>query len=162
MFNINPGLAIWTVITFMFLLLVLRLFAWKPLLMALENRENRIRGSLEDAEKARVEAEKQLEEYKKMIQMAKEESDKIINEGIEKAEQKKNEIIKEAKGEAEKLVENAKKEIELQKDKVLDELKVQAANLSVMTASRFISAKISQQDQEKIVSEAIKELGELQ
>lgn len=162
MFEINPGLAIWTVITFIVLLLVLKRFAWKPLLQALEKREENIRKSIEDAEKAKTEAEEQLEKYNKIIDKAKSESNKILQEGKERAEVLKNEVIADAKKEANQLIENAKKEIELQKDKAVEDLKIQAANLSVLAASKFISSKITQQEQDNIIGEAIKELGEIQ
>ena len=76
--DVNPGLMIWTVITFIILLIILKKIAWKPILTALDKRENDIKESLAQAEKAKEDAKKILEENQANLAKAEEESKKII------------------------------------------------------------------------------------
>src|SRR4030043_1837074 len=79
--DINPGLIFWTVITFLLLMLILKKIAWKPILAALDQRENAIKESLEKAEKAKDEAQRILYENQANLAKAEEESKKIIEQG---------------------------------------------------------------------------------
>src|SRR3974377_2044637 len=78
--SVEPGLIIWTIIIFILLLLILKKMAWKPLLSSLRNREQMIKESVEKAENLRKEAEKLLDENKKLLEAADAESRKRINE----------------------------------------------------------------------------------
>jgi F-type H+-transporting ATPase subunit b len=85
MLSIEPGLLIWTIITFVILLIVLRKVAWKPLLTALEQRESTIRNSLDEAQKARQESEQLLAENRRILANANRESARILEQGREEA-----------------------------------------------------------------------------
>ena len=84
--QLDPGLFVWTIITFLILLGVLTKFAWKPLLKALEIRENEISQSLKDAEKAKKELERLSEESEEIIAKARSEAQGILSEGKKAAE----------------------------------------------------------------------------
>ena len=81
--DVNPGLMIWTVVTFILLLFILKKVAWKPILNSLNERETFIKDSLDKAEKARIEAEKMFEENKANLEKAEEEAQKVIDQGKE-------------------------------------------------------------------------------
>ena len=83
--NIEPGLIIWTVITFIFLLIVLRKVAWGPILAALEQREHTIRTSLEEAQRARQEAEQLLAQHQQILTDANREVGRLLEQGREEA-----------------------------------------------------------------------------
>src|SRR5262245_13478746 len=82
----EPGLMVWTVVTFAFVLLILWKFAWKPLLGALEKREQTIRDSVDGAQKLKDDAQRLMEQYQKQLQQAREEARAIVDEGRRDAE----------------------------------------------------------------------------
>ena len=94
---LTPGLYIWTIITFLLLLYILAKFAWKPLLKMLEDRENLIKSSLDDAEKAKLELERLNEESEKIMAKARVEAQEILAEGKATAEKVKEDTISKAK-----------------------------------------------------------------
>ena len=91
MLSIEPGLLIWTIITFAILLIVLRKIAWKPLLSALEQRESTIRNSLDEAQRVRQESEQLLAENRRILANANRESARILEQGREEAERLRRE-----------------------------------------------------------------------
>src|SRR5512146_2332318 len=96
MLDINPGLIVWTIITFLIVLLILRAKAWKPLLQALTEREEKIRSALQRAEDAQAEAQRLLDENKRQLAKAEEESQRIIKQGRELGDRLKAEIMDKA------------------------------------------------------------------
>ena len=95
--DVNPGVILWTVVTFVFLLLVLKKIAWKPILNSLNERELFIKNSLEKAEKAQKEAEKLVADNKVNLSKADEEAQKIIEQSRELAEKLRLQILEESK-----------------------------------------------------------------
>src|SRR5947208_1125159 len=102
MLELNPGLTIWTIVTFVALLVILRAFAWKPIIAALTARENAIRESLEKAEHARQEAERMIAEHISRLAKAEEEARRILIEAREQAEKIKDDIAAKTRQEAER------------------------------------------------------------
>src|SRR5215475_1950133 len=99
--EIHPGLIIWTMITFIVLLVILRLVAWKPILALLEERERTIRESLEQAKQAKEEAEKLMAQHREMMAKARHEMAAIIEKAQRDAEQVRSDILARAHREAE-------------------------------------------------------------
>ena len=99
---LTPGLYIWTIITFLLLFYILAKFAWKPLLKMLEERENLIKNSLNDAEKAKLELERLNEESEKIMAKARVDAQEILAESKSTAEKVKEDTIAKAKEEANK------------------------------------------------------------
>ena len=156
----DTGTIFWTAVTFLALLWVLKRLAWAPLVSALDERESRIRDSLEKAEQARLEAEQSLAKYQEMIENARQESQELIAKGKKTAESMREELIKKAHGEAEALLERAKREISLEREKALDELKKLAVDLSLAATKKAIGKALTPKDHEELVKQALKEMGE--
>ncbi len=156
--EVNPGLMIWVVVTFIILLFILKKVAWKPILSALENREAVIRESLEKAEKANEEAQKVLEENKANIQKAEEESKKIINQSREYAEKLKEQMLQDSKEQAKKIVDEATAEIERKKEASFEELKTQVAEIAIQAAEKIMNANLDNEAQKKIADKFIGEI----
>ena len=95
--QLDPGLFVWTILTFLLLLTVLTKFAWKPLLKMLKDREELIRSSLEDAEKAQTELAKLNAEGEEIINKARAEAQTILSEGKAASAKLKDEILNDAK-----------------------------------------------------------------
>lgn len=153
MFEINPGLMIWTVISFVILLVLLGKFAYKPLLGVLEQRERDIRSSIEEAQKTRKEAEDLFENYKRQLAAAQVEAKNIIAEGRGIAENVRKEIIDKASEEANQILKQTKEQIEREKERAITELQGSIADLSITLASKVIQKSLSQEEHLKIIRE---------
>ena len=152
------GLIFWTTVVFTLLVLLLKKFAWKPILSAVDERNKSIKDSLAQAEKARSEMSELTANNEKIIAQAKVDRDIILKE----ARDMKNEIISEAKDkankEAEKLVSTAKEQILNEKMKAITELKNHVADLSIEMAERILNSELSDvAKQKELVSKALKE-----
>lgn len=156
--DVNPGLMIWTVVTFILLLLILKKVAWKPILEALDKREIEIKNSLEQAENAKEEARKILEENQANLAKAEEESKKIIEQSRTYAESLKEQLMKESKEQAKRLIDDAGEEIQRKKDAAFEELKEQIAELAVNAAERIMKENIDVNKNKELVN---KYLGEI-
>ena len=132
--DVNPGLIIWTVVTFAVLLFVLKKVAGKPILNSLNEREKFIKDSLEKAEIAQKEAEKLIQDNRASMLKAEEEAQKIIAQGRDYAEKLKAQLLEESKTEAKKLVDNAKAEIERKNQEAFNDIKDQVAEIAISAA----------------------------
>jgi F-type H+-transporting ATPase subunit b len=158
MLELNPGLIIWTVITFAILLVLLRLTAWKPILSALEKREEEIRSSLEKAAKAKEDAERILEENKKNLDRAGEEVQKILKEGRTLAEKMRQDISDKANKESRRIIEHARYQIEREKQEALKELRSEVAYLAIQAASKILDEMLDEKRHKKIIDKFMDDL----
>lgn len=152
------GLIFWTTVVFLLLVILLRKVAWKPILTAVDERNNSIKESLLAAEKARNEMSELTASNEKIIAQAKADRDILLKE----AREMKSQIISQAKDkagiEAEKLVNSAKEQISNEKMKALTELKNHVADLSIEMAEKVLLAELSDSEkQKKLVNTALKE-----
>ena len=155
---VTPGLYIWTIITFLLLFYVLAKFAWKPLLGMLEERENLIKTSLNDAETARKELEKINLESEAIITKARTDAQSILSDGKAAAEKIKDDTVVKAKEEANKIKEEAKLQIKAEKDKAISDIKKEVVDLSISVAEKLINKNISEQDNSSLIEESLKEI----
>lgn len=155
MLSIEPGLLIWTIITFLLLLVVLRKVAWKPLLAALEQREDTIRNSLEEAQRARREAEQLLAENQRILTDATRESGRILEQGRAEAERLRASLTEQARTEAARLVDDARREIGRERQLAIQELKATAADLALAAAGRLLSTTVTDTEHRRLVTEFI-------
>jgi F-type H+-transporting ATPase subunit b len=156
--NVSPGLIFWTVITFVILLLILKKFAWRPILTALEQRELVIKESLEKAEKAKEEAQKVLDENKANLAKAEEESKKIIEQSRAYAEKLKDQMLQESKQQAQKIISDAAEEIERKKESAFNELKNQIAEIAILASEKILKENINKEINKKMVNDYISEI----
>ena len=158
MFEINPGLILWTIITFLVVVLILRAVAWKPLLAALNGREEKIRSSLQHAEQAQQEAQRLLEANRRQLALAEEQSQRIIREGRTLGERLKAEIMEKANASSRHMIDQAKEEIKREKESALVQLRGEVANLAIMAAGKILDANLDTAKQRQLVDAAIKDL----
>jgi len=156
--DVNPGLIIWTIVTFLILLFILKKVAWKPILSALDQREKDIKDSLEKAEKAKEDAQKILDENQATLAKAEEESKKIIEQSRSYAENLKEQMLKESKKQAKKLVEDAAEEIDRRKDSAFEELKDQIAKIAVNAAEKIMKQNLDADKNKHIVDSYLKDV----
>ena len=158
--KIEPGLMIWTVITFLVLLVVLRMFVWKPLLSMLDEREKRIRDALSGAERAKHDAERTLVEYKETLSKAEVEGHARIQKATEQAHTEREEIVSASRHEASQLLEDAKAEIQHEKERALQELRQTLGDLAIAAASKLLDENLDDSRNRKIVDDFIRRLPE--
>ncbi len=156
--DVNPGLIIWTVITFVILLVLLKKMAWGPILNSLNEREAFIKDSLDKADQARIDAEKLLEENKANLAKAEEEAQKIIQQGREYSEKLKVQLLEESKAEAKKMIAEATSEIERKNQEAFNNLKDQVADIAVSAAEKIIRTNLDKEKQTKLVDEYLNDL----
>ncbi len=156
--DVNPGVVFWTFVTFIFLLLILKKFAWKPILTALDQRETAIRESLDKAEIAKQEAQKVLDQNQANLAKAEEESKNIINQSRVYADKLKDQIIQEGRDQARKIINEAAAEIDRKKEAAFNELKSQIAEIAVNAAEKILRENLDKEAQKKIVNKYIGEI----
>ena len=156
--SFDAGLLVWTLITFACLLAVLARFAFRPLRRIMEDREGRIRGSLEKAEEARRDAERILAENTRRIEEARQETRRIIGEGHRIVGRMKRETAETSREEAARAVEQARAEIERETRKSLDELKNTVAGLSVRIARQVIKEGLDEERHRQLAHDFIERL----
>jgi F-type H+-transporting ATPase subunit b len=156
--DVDPGVVFWTIITFLALLFILKKFAWKPILTALDQREIAIKESLEKADRAREEAQKVLDQNQANLAKAEEESKQIINQSRAYAEKLKEQMIQESREQAKKIIEEAATEIQRNKDAAFDELKSQVVEIVIQAAEKVIRENLDKDVQKKIVNKYISEI----
>ena len=156
--QLDPGLFVWTILTFLLLVFVLAKFAWKPLLKMLQDREDMIRSSLEDAEKAKSELERLNEESEAIMAKARSEAQSILADGKAAAEKVKDGIIAKSKEQANKIREDAGNQIQVEKDKAISEIKEEVVNLTLSVAEKLIQKNLSDADNKSLIEESLKKV----
>ena len=156
--QLDPGLFIWTILTFLILFFVLSKFAWKPLLTLLESRENTIKSSLEDAENAKQELERLNTESEAIISEARSEAQSIRVEAKSAAEKIKADIMAQAGEDAKKLRDETEKQIQVEKDKAISEIREEVVGLTIAEAEKVIRKNLSKEDNQDLIEDSLKNL----
>jgi F-type H+-transporting ATPase subunit b len=154
----DPGLFIWTILTFLVLLGLLGKFAWNPLLAALERRHEMIKNSLDDARKAKQELERLQQESKQIISEARVEAQSIVAKSRAEGEKLKGEMRQQAKEGADSTLRNAEKQIQLETDKAISEIRSEVVDLSLLVASKLIKKNLSKEDNQSLIEESLKQI----
>ena len=154
----DPGLYIWTIVTFLALVALLAKFAWRPLLEALERRQESIRKSLDDAQKAKQELERLHVESQKILAAARAEADQILSNTRSDANRFREELKQKAQAEAAGIVKNAERQIELETARALQHIRTEAVDLSVAIASKLLERNVTKEDNERLIEETFKQI----
>jgi len=158
MISFDPGLIIWTTIIFTLLLIVLKKFAWKPILNSVDERNKSIEDALKAADKAKEEMASLNADNEKILQEAKKERDLLLKEAREIKISIINEAKEQANTEADKILTSAKDQISNEKMKALTELKNQVASLSIEMSEKVLKSELSDAAKQKeFVSNSLKQ-----
>jgi F-type H+-transporting ATPase subunit b len=151
------GLMFWTVVIFILLLVILKKFAWKPILKAVDDRNNSITEALSSAEKAKAEMEQLSANNEKILQEARIERDSIIKEARAIKENTISEAKNKASIEAEKIILSAKEQISNEKMKAMTELKNEIADISIQMAEKILKSELKdEKSQKKLIEQTLK------
>ncbi|MDQ0257195.1 F-type H+-transporting ATPase subunit b [Evansella vedderi] len=152
--------AVYQILGFLVLMWLLKRYALGPVMDMMEKREKHVADQISSAEKNREEAEKYLAEQREAIQTARNEAKEIVERTKKLSEQQASEIIASAKKDAERIKETAIAEINQEKEQAISALREQVSTLSVLVATKVIEKELNEQEQEKLIRETLKEVGE--
>jgi len=151
------GLMFWTCIIFTLLILLLRKFAWKPILTAVDDRNEQINSALKAADKARLEIENLNNDNERILLEAKSERDQLLKEARDIKDNIINEAKEKASNEAENILNAAKSQIENEKMKAITELKNSVAVLSIDIAEKVLKNELKEKsNQEDFINSILK------
>src|SRR5579859_1625156 len=158
-FDINKGVIFWTVIIFGLLLVILWRLGWPKILKMIEEREHRIQKLLDEAEKARVEAQALLEEHRKLVAQARASAQEILATAKSAATREREALLAKTREEQEQMLERARQEITAEKEKAVQALRREAVELSIAAASKLIEKNLTTDSNKKLVSDYLAGIG---
>src|SRR6478735_1622004 len=143
--SVTPGLMIWTIVCFLVTLFVLKRFAFGPIQKTIDDRRERIRQSLEEADRARDEARKLIEEHRALIRQARQESDEILSEARHVADRQRR-------------LEETRRQIDAETRRALEQIRQEVASLALEAAQKVTRNALDDADQRRLIEDAISEL----
>jgi F-type H+-transporting ATPase subunit b len=156
--DLNPGLSLWTAITFLVLIGVLWKFAFGPITRMLAERETTIRDAIDSARKEREEAEKMLAQQKEALVKAQRDAAELAKRNQQEMETFRTQLTAQARKEADDLVATARKAIGEERRLAVAQLRAEVADLAVAAASRIVKSSLDEKAQRQLVDEYIKDL----
>jgi F-type H+-transporting ATPase subunit b len=156
--QVTPGLMIWTIVCFLITLFVLKRYAFGPIQAMIDERRERIRQSLEEADNARVEARKLLEEHRKLISEARRQAEEIRAEVRREAEAGRERVREETEADRRRRLEETKRQIEAETARALSQIRQEVAELTLLAASKVTGKVLDSADQRRLIDEAIASL----
>lgn len=156
--NPDTGLVVWTIVTFLTLVFVLKRFAWGPLLSAIEEREERIKADLEAARKARVEAERSRDDFEAEMAGIQARSREMLSAAAKEGDVLRARLKASAEADAEKIKQKTLAELSDEKERLVRELRRDVADLSVLAAERLMRKSVDNGVQQTVLDSFFKEL----
>ena len=156
--EVAPGLMIWTLVCFALTFFVLRRYAFGPVQKAIDARRERIRQAIEEADKARAEARKLLEQHRALIQEARGDAEQILAEARRVADAQKERMREELEADRHRRMEETTKQIEAETRRALEQIRAEVADLTVLATTKVTGKVLTGDDQRRLIDEAIGEL----
>lgn len=160
MVEVHGGPLLWSMVTFLLLLFVLKRVAWGPIISALETRENEIKEALNSAANARADAEKATADYESIKKEAQSEAQTLLSDAKVMKDKMISEAVEEAKIKADAEINSALELIDAEKAKAVKEIKTVVVDLSIQAASKLIDKNLDNADNKKFINETIDEIGQ--
>jgi F-type H+-transporting ATPase subunit b len=156
--SVTPGLMIWTIVCFLVTLFVLKKYAFGPIQKTIDERRERIRQSLEEADRARDEARKLIEEHRALIRQARQESDEILSEARHVADAQRERVREETEADRQRRLEETRRQIEAETRRALEQIRQEVASLALEAAQKVTRNALDDADQRRLIEDAISEL----
>jgi F-type H+-transporting ATPase subunit b len=156
--KVIPGLMIWTLVSFAITLWVLKRYAFGPIQKLIDDRRERIRAAIEEADRAREEARSLLEEHRQLIGQAKSEAEAILAETRKVADSQRERMRDETEEDRQRRLEETKRQIEQATVQALSQIRQEVANLSLLAAEKITRKTLSDADQQRLIDEALAEI----
>jgi F-type H+-transporting ATPase subunit b len=156
--QVTPGLMIWTIVCFLITLFVLKRYAFGPIQKAIDERRERIRASLDEADRAREEARRLLEEHRALIGRAQTDAEEILSEARHVADANERRMREELEEDRQRRLEDTRKQIEAETRRALEQIRLEVVDLSMLAATKVTSKSLDDADHKRLIAEAVGEL----
>ena len=156
--QVIPGLMVWTLIAFGITFFVLKRYAFGPVQKLIDDRRDRIRQSIEEADRARDEARSLLEEHRALIGQAKSEAEGILADARKVADAQRDRLRGELEEDRQRRLEETQRQIDQATQQALAELQRSVATLSLVAAERITRKTLTEADQRRLIDEALAEI----
>ncbi|MDN7226516.1 F0F1 ATP synthase subunit B [Planococcus liqunii] len=159
---LNIGDILATLVIFILLMLLLKKFAWGPLMGVMQQREDLIASEIETAENSRQESHKLLEEQRSLLKEARTQAQEIVETAKKQGEVSRQDIIATARTEASRMKDSAVQEIANEREKAVAAVREEVVALSMLAASKVLNKEISEEDNRQLINETIAKAGDIQ
>ncbi len=156
--QVRLGLMVWTIVCFAITFWVLKRVAFKRIQQAIDERRDRIRRSLEEAEKARTEARKLLEEHRALIGQARGQAEQILAEARKVADSQRQRLKEETEADRQRRLEETKRQIEAETHRALEQIRAEVAELTLVATTKVTGKVLDDADHRRLIEDAIKDL----
>jgi F-type H+-transporting ATPase subunit b len=156
--DIAPGLMIWTLICFGITFYVLKRYAFGPIQKAIDQRRDRIREALAEADNAREEARKLLEEHKQLRAQARGEAEEVLAEARRIADSMRQRAREEAEQDRQRRLEDTRRQIDAETVRALEQIRAEVAELALVAAEKVTRKSLDDADHRRLIDEAIGDL----
>ncbi len=159
--GINLGYLISQIVNFVLLLIILRMFLYKPIVGMLDRRREKIKTDLQEADEARSKAEAAKQEYEKQLDEAREERRSMLAQATEQAEKMREEILAKARAEAQEIVTKTQDAMEYQRRQALLGAQDQIVDLAMIAAAKVVGEALDEKAHRRLIQDFIAEVGDL-
>jgi F-type H+-transporting ATPase subunit b len=154
----SPGLMIWTIVCFAITFFVLRKYAFGPIQRVIDERRQRIREALEEADRSRAEARRLLEEHRALVGQARADAEEILAEARKVAEGQRERMKEETEAERQRRLEETSRQIEAETSRALEQIRAEVADLTLLATAKVTGKALDERDHRRLIDEAVSEL----
>ncbi|MBI4670015.1 MAG: F0F1 ATP synthase subunit B [Elusimicrobia bacterium] len=156
----DTGLIVWTLVTFLCLVVLLGKFAWKPILASIEEREERIKKEIQAAEEARRAADNLKSQYETHLAAIERKTEEMIAEAKKKGDEVQAGLVRQAQASAKEILEKAKDQLDADRERLLADLRGEIGALTAMATERLLKKKTDISEHNRLVEELLEEIGQ--
>jgi F-type H+-transporting ATPase subunit b len=156
--RVDPGLAVWTLIVFLLMLVVLRKYGWGMMIDKLDARDRAIRGAIEEARAERLEAEKLLLDQKALLDQTRRETASMLQAAQQDAGAERQRLVDRAREECERIVERGREQIDQETRAAVAEVRKVVAELAINVAGRLLDKNLDTAGQRELAEKFVGEL----
>jgi F-type H+-transporting ATPase subunit b len=156
--SVTPGLMIWTLVAFAITFFVLRKYAFGPIQKAIDDRREKIRMSIQEADRARDEARRLLEEHRALIGQAKGQAEEILAEARRIADAQRERVKEETEADRQRRLEETKRQIEAETQRALAQIRAEVADLTLVATAKVTGKVLDKKDHRRLIEEAVADL----
>jgi F-type H+-transporting ATPase subunit b len=156
--KVIPGLMVWTLVAFGITLFVLKKWVFGPVQQAIDMRRNRILEALNEADNARQEARRLLEEHRSLIGQARSDAEQILTEARRVADSQRERVREEIESDRQRRLEETSRQIEAETRRALEQIRAEVAELTLIATSRVTGKVLTQEDHRRLIEDAVSDL----
>jgi F-type H+-transporting ATPase subunit b len=156
--QVTPGLMIWTIVCFAIAYFVLKRFAFGPIQTIIDERRERIRSSIDEADRIREEAHGLLEQHKQLMGQARGEAEELLGQARKDADAQRARVKEETEADRQRRLEETSRQIEAETRRALDQIRSEVAELSLVAAEKVTRRSLDDADHRKLIADAVGEL----